>query len=86
MQGVSTPELRSVAYSVVAVIENSFSALVAIMAGRLADSTGLTQAMVWTVPFPWIICALIFSAFYYTYPRDSEKLRRQMAERAKEIA
>ncbi len=86
MQGVTTPELRSVAYSVVAVIENSFSALVAIMAGRLADSTGLTQAMVWTVPFPWIICALIFSAFYYTYPRDSEKLRRQMAERAKEIA
>jgi len=85
MQGVTPPELRSVAYSVVALIENSFSALVAILAGRLADSTSLTEAMVWTVPVPWIVCALVFSAFYFTYPRDAEKLRRQMAERSKQI-
>ena len=86
MQGVTPPELRSVAYSVVALIENSFSALVAILAGRLADSTSLTEAMVWTVPVPWIVCALVFSAFYFTYPRDAEKLRRQMAERSKQLA
>lgn len=85
MQSVTLPELRGVAYSFVAVIENSFSAVVAILAGRIADSTGLTQAMVWTIPFPWIICALIFSAFYFTYPRDREKLRAQMAARAEEI-
>jgi MFS family permease len=85
MQGVTPPELRSVAYSVVALIENSFSAIVAILAGRLADSTSLTEAMVWTIPVPWIVCALVFSAFYFTYPRDAEKLRRQMAERSKQI-
>ena len=85
MQGVTSPELRSVAYSVVALIENSFSALVAILAGRLADSTSLTEAMIWTVPVPWIVCAVVFSAFYFTYPRDAEKLRRQMAERSKQI-
>ena len=85
MQGVTPPELRSVAYSVVALIENSFSALVAILAGRLADSTSLTEAMIWTVPVPWIVCALVFSAFYFTYPRDAEKLRRQMSERSKQI-
>jgi len=86
MQAVTTPELRSVAYSVVALIENSFSALVLILAGRLADSSSLTEAMVWTIPVPWIVCALLFSAFYFTYPRDAEKLRRQMAERSSEIA
>ncbi|MCB2179554.1 MFS transporter [bacterium] len=82
MQGVTPPELRSVAYSVVAFIENGFSALVAIFAGSLADKIGLTEAMVWTIPVPWIACAVIFTFFYFTYPRDSEKLRAQMAERA----
>jgi hypothetical protein len=86
MQSVTPPELRSVAYSVVAVIENSFSALVAIFAGRLADATSLSQAMAWTVPTPWIVCAIIFSAFYWTYPRDRQKLRDAMLERAQEIA
>jgi MFS family permease len=86
MQSVTLPELRGVAYSFVAVIENSFSALVAILAGRLADSAGLTQAMVWTIPVPWIVCAAIFSLFYFTYPRDREKLRTQMAARAEELS
>lgn len=86
MQGVTPPELRSVAYSVVAIIENGFSALVAIFAGWLADQIGLTEAMVWTIPVPWIVCALIFTAFYFTYPRDSEKLRAQMADRAQHLS
>jgi MFS family permease len=85
MQGVTPPELRSVAYSVVAVIENGFSALVAIFAGWLADQIGLTQAMVWTIPVPWVVCALIFTAFYFTYPRDREKLRAEMSERASRL-
>ncbi|MBN2044815.1 MAG: MFS transporter [Anaerolineales bacterium] len=85
MQGVVAPELRSVAYSVVAIIENGFSALVAIFAGWLADQIGLTEAMVWTVPVPWIVCAAFFTLFYWTYPRDREKLRAEMAARAEEI-
>jgi len=85
MQAVTPPELRSVAYSVVAIIENGFSALVAIFAGWLADQIGLTQAMVWTIPVPWVICALIFTAFYFTYPKDREKLHKEMAERAARI-
>jgi MFS family permease len=85
MQAVTPPELRSVAYSVVAIIENGFSALVAIFAGWLADRIGLTQAMVWTIPVPWIVCAAVFTVFYFTYPRDAEKLRRQMSDRAQQI-
>lgn len=85
MQAVTPPELRSVAYSVVAIIENGFSALVAVYAGWLADRIGLTEAMVWTIPVPWIVCGAIFTLFYFTYPRDSEKLRREMSERASKI-
>jgi MFS family permease len=85
MQGVVPPELRGTAFSMTTFIESGFAALAGIIAGSLADRIGLTEAMIWTVPFPWIICAALFSLFYITYPKDSEKLRNQMAERAKII-
>ena len=85
MQGVTPPELRSTAFSLVTFIESGFAALVALVAGSLADRIGLTAAMLWTIPFPWMICAGIFTLFYWTYPRDAEKLRAQMAKRAEEL-
>lgn len=85
MQGVTPPELRSLVYSFVTMVESGFAALVAWWAGSLADKIGLTEAMVWTIPVPWILCALVFSGFYFTYPRDSAKLRAEMAARAEKI-
>jgi hypothetical protein len=85
MQAVTPPELRSTAFSVTVCIESGFAALIAIVTGELADATNLTNALLWTVPFPWIICALLFSLFYWSYPRDSAKLRALMADRADEI-
>lgn len=86
MQGVVPPELRGTAFSITTFIESGFAAIAGIVAGTLADRIGLSAALLWTVPFPWIICAALFSLFYFTYPKDSEKLRNLMAERAEIIA
>jgi MFS family permease len=85
MQGVVPPELRATAFAMTTFIESGFAAIAAFIAGKLADSIGFTDAMIWTIPFPWIICALVFSLFYWTYPKDSVKLRTLMAERAKDL-
>jgi hypothetical protein len=85
MQGVTPPELRASAFAMVTMIESGFAAIVAIVAGGLADRIGFTQAMVWTIPVPWILCALLFSLFYLTYPKDSARLRASMAARAEEL-
>lgn len=85
MQGVTPPELRSMVFAVVTFVESGFAAFVAVVAGVFADRIGLTKALLWTVPFPWIICAVLFSLFYWSYPRDSSILRAQMAERAVEL-
>ena len=37
------------------------------------------------VPFPWIICGIGFTLFYFTYPKDAPKVREQMAERREEL-
>jgi MFS family permease len=86
MQGVTPPELRASAFSLVLFVEVGFAALAAYAAGWLADSIGLTQALVWMVPVPWLLCAAIYTLFYFTYPRDSAALRALMAERAQEIS
>jgi MFS family permease len=85
MQGVTPPELRASAFAMVTFIESGFAALVALAAGGLADRIGLTEAMVWTIPFPWVICAALFTLFCWSYPRDSARLRAQMAERAEAL-
>jgi MFS family permease len=85
MQAVVPPELRSSAFSVVNLIEGGLSAFAGVIAGALADRIGLTSALLWTIPFPWIICAIIFTFFYFSYPKDAARIRRMMADRRDEL-
>lgn len=85
MQAVVPPELRSSAYAVVNVIEGGLSAFAGLIAGTLADRIGLTGALLWTIPFPWLICGLFFTLFYFTYPKDAQKVRALMAERRQKL-
>lgn len=85
MQAVVLPELRSSAYSIVSVVEGGLSAFAGLIAGSLAVKYGLTTALLWTVPFPWVICTLLFSAFYFTYPRDARLAREAIERRRTEL-
>lgn len=85
MQAVVPPEARSSAYSMVSLVEGGLSAFAGLIAGSLADKLGLTQALLWTIPFPWIICGLCFTMFYFTYPRDAARVRKMMAERREQL-
>lgn len=85
MQGVVPPELRSTAFSITTFIESGFAAIAALIFGTIADKIDISTAMIWTVPFPWIICGLLFTGFYFTYPKDSKKLRDEMQRRAIEL-
>lgn len=82
MQGAVPPELRGTAFAMTTFVESGFAAISAYIAGSLADSIGFTEALLWTIPFPWLICGLLFSLFYWAYPRDAARLRAMMAERA----
>ena len=85
MAAVIPPELRSSAFSMVSVIEGGLSAFAGVIAGRLADSVGLTNALLWTIPFPWMLCMLVFTAFYFTYPRDRDAMQAILAARRREL-
>lgn len=85
MSAVVPPELRSTAFAMTTFVESGFAALVALVFGQIADKINLHTAMLWTIPFPWILCALLFSGFYFTYPKDSAKIEKLLEERAVEF-
>ena len=62
MLGVVPPELRATAFAMTTFIESGFAAVAAYIAGSLADRIGFTRAMLWTIPFPWLICGILCSA------------------------
>lgn len=80
MQAIVPPEIRSSAYSVVSLIEGGLSSFAGVIFGSLAMKIGLTEALLWMVPFPWLICGLTFSIFYFTYPRDALRMREGLQE------
>ncbi|MBN1483873.1 MAG: MFS transporter [Chloroflexia bacterium] len=87
MQNAVPPELRSSAYAVNDFLERGFAALVSVLAGGLAGSTAaeFTRAMLWTIPVPWLVCFILYSGFYWAYPRDAARLRALLASRAREL-
>jgi MFS family permease len=85
MQAVVPPEMRSSAYSVVSFVEGGLSAFGSVIAGSIAAQSGLTTALLWMIPFPWLICGIFFSIFYFTYPKDAAKVRQQMTIRREEL-
>lgn len=85
MQGAVPPELRATAFAMTTFIESGFAAIAAFIAGSLADRLGFTRALLWTIPFPWVICAILYSGFYIVYPRDAARLRAEMGRRAATI-
>ena len=85
MAAVVPPELRATAFAMTTFVESGFAAIVALIFGLIADKLDLQTALFWTVPVPWIICAILFSGFYFTYPEDHEKLHLLLQERAREL-
>jgi hypothetical protein len=78
--------LSASAFAFTTFIESGFASVAALIAGRLADSSSLTEVLIWTIPFPWLICAAVRNLFYWSYPRNSARQRAMMAQRARELA
>ncbi len=85
IQSVVPPELRSSAFASLKFIEGGVSALAGLLAGSLADRLGLTTALLYTIPLPWLFGGLIYGLLYVVYPRDAARLRAQMRQRREEL-
>jgi ACS family hexuronate transporter-like MFS transporter len=81
---VTEPEVRATAQAMLSFAENLGSALAPWLAGLIAVRFSLHAAILAICVTTWLACAGLFGATAFLIPRDIERLRRVMRERAEE--
>jgi predicted MFS family arabinose efflux permease len=79
---VTLPEVRSTALAIQSFIEEIGSASAPLLAGIIAVSASLGQAILVICVTAWLVCGVIFVFAAYVVPRDMVMLRAQLRERA----
>jgi MFS family permease len=89
------PEIRASVFSVDRVFEGSVGALGTLFVGLFADylsasgtpnaAAALGDSMFVIAVVPWIICLVLYTLVYRSYPTDKSTLRQTMAKRRKEL-
>jgi len=79
---VTEPELRSSATGFLRFFENLGSAVAPAVVGYMAEAHGLGISIMAVSISTWLLCGAFFTALAAVIPRDMERLRRLMAERA----
>lgn len=79
---ITLPEVRSTALSIQMFIENAGAALAPWLAGLIAVRASLSSAMILICSVAWGLCALFYVGVAILIPRDIDKLRGQLRERA----
>ncbi len=84
IQDVAEPEVRGTAQAMLNFAENFGSALAPLLAGLIAVRASLHVAILAICVTAWLACAVLFGATAVVIPRDVERLRQAMRERAEE--
>jgi MFS family permease len=80
---ITLPEVRSTANAVEKVIEGAGAMLAPLITGIIADRTSLKNAIIILCVGAWLICFSFFISVIALVPRDIDRMRKLMAERAK---
>jgi len=79
---ITLPEVRSTAMAVESFIENAGATAAPYLAGVIAVSSGLGNAILTICVSTWILCSIFLAVAAYLVPEDIRTLREQMRERA----
>ncbi len=83
VQAVIRPELRSTAMALTEFFQGAVASVAVIFLGKYADSfesMGLSRALLIACA-SWAVAGLAATAYYYVYPGESERLRKEMQDR-----
>lgn len=81
---VTLPEVRATSNAIQNLVEQGGSALAPALAGAIAVSTSLHEAILYICLTAWALCFLFILGAIYFLPRDVEALREQMSDRARQ--
>lgn len=82
---VTEPELRSSATAFLRFFENIGSAVSPAIVGVMAEAHSLQYSITWISVSTWMMCGIFFTILAIIIPRDIERLRSLMRERAEKL-
>ncbi len=82
---VTEPELRSSATAFLRFFENIGSAISPAIVGIVAEAYSLQYSITWVSVYTWVLCGIFFTILAIIIPRDIERLRTLMRERAEKL-
>ena len=82
---VLPPELRGSSRAVINVAIGALSALALSLSGIVADSRGVTTALLWFVPGLILLSAIAWIPMFRTYSQDRDALHKVLAKRREEL-
>jgi MFS family permease len=88
VQAVIRPEFRATAMAITEFVQGTVGSLVVIALGKFADlfeSHGLSYALMVACGF-WLLAGLAATAYYFVYPQEYVRFRREMQKRRELIA
>ena len=83
VQAVIRPEFRATAMAFTEFVQGTVGSLVVIALGKFADrfeSHGLSYALMVACGF-WLLAGLAATGYYYVYPQEYERFRKEMEKR-----
>jgi MFS family permease len=83
VQAVIRPEFRATAMAITEFVQGTVGSLVVIALGKFADlfeSHGLSYALMVACGF-WLLAGLAATAYYFVYPQEYVRFRREMQKR-----
>jgi len=81
VQNAVRPELRSTAMAMTEFVNGAFASVVIILFSNFANQYGLSRTLLILTCGFWAIAFLVTFLYYLVYPKDAERLHKQMSER-----
>ncbi|HSM72495.1 MAG TPA: hypothetical protein VK851_13210, partial [Anaerolineales bacterium] len=82
---VLPPELRGSSRAVINVAIGALSALALSLSGIVADSRGVSTALLWFVPGLILLSAIVWIPMFRAYPPDRDALHRLLNQRRESL-
>jgi UPF0716 family protein affecting phage T7 exclusion len=85
VQAILPPELRGSNRAVISMGAGAVSAVMLILSGVVADNVGVSASLLWFVPVPIMIRALVWTPMSQAYPRDRTALHNLLSLRREDL-
>jgi MFS family permease len=84
-QAILQPELRGSSRAMISMAVGAVSAAMLALSGTVSDRVGVSASLLWFVPLPLLVSAILWAPMFRTYPHDRTALHNILSRRREDL-